>query len=73
MKNQPQRKTAMKTAVQMEQTAVLYARVSSKAREREDFSVPAPLKIVQGYAREPGITIETSGRRSSEFGSGSIA
>lgn len=32
--------------------AVIYARVSSKEQEREGFSIPAQLKLLQGYAAE---------------------
>jgi DNA invertase Pin-like site-specific DNA recombinase len=47
----------MKTAVRTAQTAVLYARVSSKDQEREGFSIPAQQKLLRGYANENGFTI----------------
>src|ERR1044071_7623948 len=31
-------------------TVVLYARVSTKEQEKEGFSIPAQLKLLQGYA-----------------------
>ncbi len=37
--------------------AVLYARVSSKEQEREGFSIPAQLKLLQDYAAAQGIVV----------------
>ena len=37
--------------------AVLYARVSSKDQEREGFSIPAQLKLLQEYALKHGLKI----------------
>ncbi len=37
--------------------AVIYARVSSKEQEREGFSVPAQLRLLQEYAREQGFIV----------------
>lgn len=34
------------------QTAVLYARVSSKEQEKEGFSIPAQLKLLNQYAAD---------------------
>ncbi len=39
------------------QTAVLYARVSSKEQEREGFSIPAQLELLRAYAAKNDITI----------------
>jgi DNA invertase Pin-like site-specific DNA recombinase len=47
----------MKTALRTAQTAVLYARVSSKDQEREGFSIPAQKKLLREYAHEHGLTI----------------
>ena len=51
------------------QTAVLYARVSSKEQERGGFSIPAQRKLLRAYAREHSLTpaaefvdVETAGR-----------
>ena len=33
-------------------TAVIYARVSSKEQEREGFSIPAQLKLLREYAQK---------------------
>src|SRR5262245_50003947 len=38
-------------------TAVAYARVSSKDQEREGFSIPAQRKLLQLYARDRHLTI----------------
>src|SRR6516225_2975832 len=38
-------------------TAALYARVSSKAQEREGFSIPAQQKLLREYAREHHLQI----------------
>lgn len=37
--------------------AVLYARVSSKEQEKEGFSIPAQLKLLQGYAAEQDLSL----------------
>lgn len=37
--------------------AVIYARVSSKEQEREGFSIPAQLKLLQDYARQNGFEV----------------
>ena len=37
--------------------AVLYARVSSDRQEREGFSIPAQIKLLQEYARNNNISI----------------
>ena len=47
----------MHKAVRLSQTAVLYARVSSKDQEREGFSIPAQQKLLREYARAEGLTI----------------
>jgi DNA invertase Pin-like site-specific DNA recombinase len=39
------------------QTAVLYARVSSKDQEREGFSIPAQQKLLREYARTHGLIV----------------
>jgi site-specific DNA recombinase len=39
------------------QTAVLYARVSSKEQEKEGFSIPSQLRVLRTYASEIGISI----------------
>ena len=38
-------------------TAVIYARVSSKEQDREGFSIPAQLRLLQEYAREHGFVV----------------
>ena len=38
-------------------TAVLYARVSSKEQEKEGFSIPAQLKVLQEYATKEGFSV----------------
>ena len=38
--------------------AVLYARVSSKEREKEGFSIPAQLKLLRDYAAVHGLRLE---------------
>src|SRR4029453_5023990 len=43
--------------VKTSQTAVMYARVSSKDQEREGFSIPAQQKLLRQYAREHHLTI----------------
>src|SRR3989442_9459018 len=47
----------MKTVLRTAQTAVLYARVSSKDQERDGFSIPAQRKLLQGYAADRELTI----------------
>jgi DNA invertase Pin-like site-specific DNA recombinase len=37
--------------------AVIYARVSTKEQEKEGFSIPAQLKLLQGYATDQGFTV----------------
>jgi site-specific DNA recombinase len=37
--------------------AVVYARVSSKEQEKEDFSIPAQLKLLRGYAADRRFTV----------------
>jgi site-specific DNA recombinase len=39
------------------QTAVMYARVSSKDQEREGFSIPAQQKLLREYARQHTLTV----------------
>lgn len=39
------------------QTAVIYARVSSKEQEKEGFSIPAQLKLLRQYAEDKGYTV----------------
>src|SRR5215218_9502049 len=39
-------------------TAVLYARVSSKDQEREGFSIPAQTKLLREYARQQRLTVQ---------------
>ena len=48
--------TAKQHAVASRQ-AVLYARVSSKEQEKEGFSIPAQLRLLQGYAAEQSLTV----------------
>ena len=38
-------------------TAVIYARVSSREQEREGYSIPAQLKLLHEYARKYGLTV----------------
>jgi site-specific DNA recombinase len=38
--------------------AVIYARVSSKEQEKEGFSIPAQLKLLNEYAATHGVTVE---------------
>ena len=38
-------------------TAVIYARVSSREQEREGYSIPAQLKLLQEYARQRGLKV----------------
>lgn len=38
-------------------TAVLYARVSSREQEREEYSIPAQRKLLQEYARQRGFQV----------------
>jgi len=37
--------------------AVIYARVSSKEQDREGYSIPAQLKLLQEYARSKGLVV----------------
>src|SRR5215204_680412 len=37
--------------------AVIYARVSSKEQEKEDFSIPAQLKLLKEYASANGFAV----------------
>jgi site-specific DNA recombinase len=46
-----------KTAGPVPETAVCYARVSSKDQEREGFSIPAQQKLLREYARQHRFTI----------------
>lgn len=39
-------------------TAVIYARVSSREQEREGYSIPAQLKLLNEYARVRGLKVE---------------
>ena len=39
------------------QSAVVYARVSSKEQEKEGYSIPAQLKLLKEYARVQGFNI----------------
>jgi DNA invertase Pin-like site-specific DNA recombinase len=41
----------------MNNTAVVYARVSSKDQEREGFSIPAQLDLLRSYAAGRGLRI----------------
>jgi site-specific DNA recombinase len=50
MERGPRRTTAVNTAV-------LYARVSSKDQEREEFSIPAQIKLLREHARQQRLTI----------------
>jgi len=43
--------------MQSKRQAVLYARVSSKEQEKEDFSIPAQLKLLRAHALAEGIRI----------------
>ena len=45
------------TTARSAQTAVLYARVSSKDQEREGFSIPSQQKLLRQYAREHRLMI----------------
>ena len=38
--------------------AVVYARVSSKEQEKEGFSIPAQLKLLNSYARDNSLLVE---------------
>jgi len=38
-------------------TAVIYARVSSREQEREGYSIPAQLKLLHGYAGTLGLSV----------------
>ncbi len=40
--------------------AVIYARVSSREQEKEGFSIPAQLKLLQEYADKNGLTVSTT-------------
>jgi site-specific DNA recombinase len=37
--------------------AAIYARVSSKEQEKEGFSIPAQLRLLQGYAADHRLTV----------------
>ena len=50
MKRRPQKSLIKK--------AVFYARVSSKEQEKEGFSIPAQLKLLQGYAESENLGVE---------------
>jgi len=43
--------------ISVPQSAVVYARVSSKEQEREGYSIPAQLKLLKEYARVQGFNI----------------
>src|SRR5512133_1786513 len=51
------RATAMTIAAKRSQTAVMYARVSSKDQEKEGFSIPAQQKLLRSYALVNHLTI----------------
>src|SRR5262249_12946731 len=53
----PKRIIRMENAPRTGQTAVLYARVSSKDQEREGFSIPAQQKLLREYATAQRLTI----------------
>jgi DNA invertase Pin-like site-specific DNA recombinase len=38
-------------------TAVIYARVSSREQEREGYSIPAQQKLLREYAKQKGLRI----------------
>ena len=40
------------------QSAVIYARVSSREQEREGYSIPAQRKLLAEYARKNGLAVE---------------
>jgi DNA invertase Pin-like site-specific DNA recombinase len=48
----------MTKAVQQRRKAVVYARVSSKEQEKEGFSIPAQLKLLNAYASENFLQVE---------------
>jgi site-specific DNA recombinase len=43
--------------ISVPQSAVVYARVSSKEQEKEGYSIPAQLKLLKEYARVQGFNI----------------
>ena len=48
----------MGKTVQQQRKGILYARVSSKEQEKEGFSIPAQLKLLNSYARDNSMQVE---------------
>ena len=50
-------RTIETTDTSQRREGVVYARVSSKEQEKEEFSIPAQLKLLRDYAQPEGIRV----------------